>query len=158
MYITRHVFTLKFMMIIVLATLFVSTTSIMEAHALLSTEVKCPCSFLSALAFAKIQAKKIGGSFTIEECTNAPDAIRAAGPIEPDFCSIEIEADLPQEDQEEVIDCSYRFECGEDEEPASFFILDFDVQDITEQEFEACRKEIKFISNFIYRVACHRNL
>jgi hypothetical protein len=169
MYITRHVFTLKFITIIALATLFISAMSIMEAQALLLTIVRCPCSYLSALYLAKKEARKIGGSFAIDTCSTEAgeqddDHAGLVAEGETGFpCTLEFEAENDADPQNPPqFECSYELTCGEllgsPEVDENEFFLAFGVDDLSDAEFEACRKEIKFISLFIYGVACTSNI
>lgn len=147
---------LKIMTTVAVATLFMTTTTSTPAIAILTS---CPCDFLGALSFANKEVKKVGGKFVIEECEFDEFGIEAEGGEE-DFCRIELEAEF--EDGTGPFECGYEFQCGELEDIEQgeidvgddSFALAFDLRNLSEAEFEACRKKIKFISEWIFRVKC----
>ncbi|MGB7292546.1 MAG: hypothetical protein WBD99_10270 [Thermodesulfobacteriota bacterium] len=152
----RKIISLKLITIIALATLFVSTTPIREAQATLLLAT-CPCSFLSALVFARKEVRQIGGSFVIEQCTDGSSSIEAFGEND---CRIEFEA---EDDGIGEFECGYEFQCGELEDTGDpeidvgddSFALAFDKVGLSQAEFEACRRQIKFISLLFFGVGCN---
>jgi hypothetical protein len=148
---------LKFIAIIVLSTLFISTMSIRQSQA--GSKVKCPCDYVSALSAAQILAAKIGGlfPFRISECfietDDGGDNLHADGETSNSVtCFVELSAERNAEETE--IECDYEFTCGEDEVPPSFFTLKTEEDNLTDQEYEACIRKIEFISEKIFRVEC----
>ena len=133
----------------------------MQAQASGYRWAKCPCKFWSALYFAQKAAAKIDGHFIIEECVDDGDSIEASGEYESDEngCKHELEAET--DDENSGFECGYEFQCGDveveegeiDVEDKSFAMA-LDLSDLTEAEFEACRREIKLISKFRFGVYC----
>jgi hypothetical protein len=145
----------KFITIIALATLFISTMSVRQSQA--GSKVKCPCDYISALTSAQILAAKIGGPFPfrINECLDesedeGEDIHAQTG--DSATCFVELSAERGAEAGE--AECDYEFTCGEDEVPPSFFTLKTEEDNLTDQEYEACRKKIEFISEKLFHVEC----
>ena len=153
----RKILNVKFIMIIFLAALFVFATSIMQAQAFGFNWVKCTCNFWSALKVAKKAAAKIDGSFEIAECEDG-DQYTEASSDENDDCRVEFEA---EDDGNSDFECGYEFQCGvvgvdegEIDVEDNSFALALDLSDLTDEEFEACRRQIKIISRFIFGEHC----
>ncbi len=156
----RKILNVKFIMIVTLATLFILTTSSMQAQASRFKRAKCPCDFWSALNFAKKAAAKIGGHFEINECIYDSNEIEASGEND---CSIELEAESDVVVGEN--ECEYLFQCGDLEQPEGDdeceidfeeegFALALEIGGLTDAEVEACRQEIKIISKFVFGEPC----
>ncbi len=145
---------LKFITIIALAAFFMAPATTATATHWFKPKAKCPCEFLSAFWFAQKQVAKIGGSFDITECSDDGTDIVAEGTTGfPCRLEFEVEEDSP-------LECGYELECGAPEICGELdveegeFILAIDIDELTTEEFEACRRQVKFIAEWLFGVEC----
>ena len=164
MNILRQILCLKIITIIALATFFISTMSIREAQA--GHSVTCPCRFVSATFIAKRQARATpptGGVFDITSCNLSNGTVRALGTTSGNDPDCRLDFEVEDEGAGEFV-CSCEFQCHPFSglEPSSEldfgdnigFALRFAAEDITQAEFDACRQQVIFISQFIFNQPC----
>ncbi len=141
---------LKFIAIIVLATLFVSTISVRQSEA---KRVKCPCNYLGALGLAKSEYAGVN----IDECVTPVDeqGLEATGGS--GACQVQLEA---TDDMYGDVNCGYEIRCDAgdiDTDPVlndgPYLFLKSEIP-VDPAQFDACINTIEFIAEKLFHAQC----